>query len=372
MNILYVSPYPPILIRARTHNIIRHLRRKGHALTLATVWQGHQEAQALEELRASGMPVIAAPLRRVQVARNVLGAVASGLPIQARYCWQPALVHATLQALRAAPGFDVVHSEHMRGAEHALSLRAAAAKLSRRPVFVWDSVDCITMLFEQAARQSRNWISRLITRWELPSTRRYEKRVARQFDRVLVVSERDQAALERVAGYQAGESPIRVVPNGVDTEYFTPNFGPRQPATIIFTGKMSYHANATAAAYLVEQIMPLVWAQWPEAQVIIAGSSPTRAVVALGQSQAPRVQVTGYVPDLRPYLQSATVAVAPITYGAGMQNKVVEAMACGTPVIASPRAVSALNAQVGEEVLVAEAPAEFAQALLRLLKDEAL
>jgi glycosyltransferase involved in cell wall biosynthesis len=163
-----------------------------------------------------------------------------------------------------------------------------------------------------------------------------------------------------------------VVPNGVDLEYFTPNVGPREPATIVFSGKMSYHANATAALHLVHHIMPHVWEHVPQANIIIAGSAPTAAVKALGRDFAPRVQVTGYVPDLRPFLQSATVAVAPITYGAGMQNKVVEAMACATPVIASPRAVSALYVTAGAEVLVAENPAEFAAALVRVLQDEAL
>jgi glycosyltransferase involved in cell wall biosynthesis len=228
------------------------------------------------------------------------------------------------------------------------------------------------MLFEQAAQMSRSAFGRWVTRLELPRTRRYEGAVTRQFDRVLAVSRRDQQALEQLAGCPPDSGQVRVVPNGVDLEYFTPNFGPREPATIVFTGKMSYHANATAALHLVHHIMPRVWDHVPEAKIIIAGSAPTAAVCALAERHAPRVEVTGRVPDLRPYLQSATVAVAPITYGAGMQNKVVEAMACGAPVVASPRAVSALAVQAGTDVLVAESPADFAAALVRALRDEAL
>jgi glycosyltransferase involved in cell wall biosynthesis len=116
--------------------------------------------------------------------------------------------------------------------------------------------------------------------------------------------------------------------------------------------------------------MPLVWKQQPEVRVWIAGKDPTPAVQKLGE--AARVTVTGTVPDLRPYLQRAAVAVVPILYGVGIQNKVLEAMACGTAVVASPQAVSAIQAAPGEDLLVAEAPAAFAAAVLRLLTDDDL
>jgi glycosyltransferase involved in cell wall biosynthesis len=327
----------------------------------------------VRELEAAGLQVIAARLTRARLGRNLLTAMLNGQPLQARYSWQPALVALMARALRDEPGgFDVVHTEHIRGAEFGLALKEAAGALPQRPAFVWDSVDCISVLFEQAAQRSRSGFGKWVTRLELPRTRRYEGRVTRQFDRVLAVSRHDAQALEQLAGCAPGSGQVRVVPNGVDLDYFRPHFGPRTPRTIVFSGKMSYHANATAALHLIHHIMPRVWAHEPEAHLVIAGSAPTKAVRALGERHAPRVQVTGYVPDLRPHLQSAAAAVAPITYGAGMQNKVVEAMACGTPVVASPRAVSALAVEPGVDVLVAESPDDFAAALVRLLKDEAL
>jgi glycosyltransferase involved in cell wall biosynthesis len=372
MNILFVLPYPPSLIRARAHNFIRFLAQRGNTISVATVWRGELEAQALADLRATGMEVTAAALSTPQIARNGLTALATGQPLQARYCWQPALARAAAERLQATPAIDVVHTEHLRAAEFGLSLKRAAQRMPKRPVFAWDSVDCISMLFEQSARKSRSVLSRLVTRFELPRTRRYERAAMRLFDGVMVVSPVDRAALETVAGYRPGEGPVRVVPNGVDMDYFTPNFGPREAQTIVFTGKMSYHANATAAIHLADNIMPRVWQAVPEAKVILAGSGPPAGVVALGERLAPRVRVTGHVPDIRPYIQQATVAAAPITYGAGMQYKVVEAMACGTPVVASPRAVLALSIRPGVEALVAETPEDFAAALVRLLTDEGL
>jgi glycosyltransferase involved in cell wall biosynthesis len=135
---------------------------------------------------------------------------------------------------------------------------------------------------------------------------------------------------------------------------------------------MSYHANVTAAHQLIDDIMPHVWARRPDVQVKIIGSAPPPDVQALAVRHAPRVMVSGFVPDIRPHLWSATAAVAPMAYGAGIQNKVLEAMACATPVVASTQAVAALDVQPDEEVLLADGGSQTAAALLRLLQDESL
>jgi glycosyltransferase involved in cell wall biosynthesis len=135
---------------------------------------------------------------------------------------------------------------------------------------------------------------------------------------------------------------------------------------VVFTGKMSYHANVTAALYLIRTIMPLVWAQRPQARAWIVGRDPPGSILR-ESAVNDRVCVTGAVPDVRPYLRRAMVAAAPVRYGAGIQNKVLEAMACGTPVVASPRGVSALAVEDGRHVLVAETPEAFARAILSVL-----
>jgi glycosyltransferase involved in cell wall biosynthesis len=135
---------------------------------------------------------------------------------------------------------------------------------------------------------------------------------------------------------------------------------------------MSYHANITAALHLVKAIMPRVWAQRPDVSVWIVGKDPPAAVQALATHDgngpaSKRVVVTGTVPDVRPYLQQATVAVAPIPYGAGIQNKVLEAMSCGAPIIATPQASSALQVRPDRDLVLAEDADDFAQAILQLL-----
>jgi glycosyltransferase involved in cell wall biosynthesis len=136
---------------------------------------------------------------------------------------------------------------------------------------------------------------------------------------------------------------------------------------------MSYHANVTAVREFARDVLPRVRRRFPDLHFVVVGQDPPSEVRSLatapkaeGRSPAPgsgRVTVTGRVEDIRPYLWQAAAAVAPIKYGAGIQNKVLEAMSCGTPVVASRRAMSALSARVGTDCLVADNPEEYASAL---------
>jgi sugar transferase (PEP-CTERM/EpsH1 system associated) len=371
MRVLFIVPNPPSLVRVRPYNLIRHLRARGHEITIAAPWSDSTERADIERLRAQGFDVETAFLSKPEIIRNLLRALVGGLPLQATYAVSATLRRALVRRVAADPP-DLVHVEHLRGAAYGLVLQQALP-VARLPM-VWDSVDCISYLFEQAATYSRSLKGRLLTAFELPRTRWYEGRLVPQFDRVLATSSIDKAALEALAAPWTKPAPppsVTVLPNGVDLDYFTPGEEPRQPETIVFSGKMSYHANATAALHLVNDIMPLVWEARPDARVWIVGKDPTAAVQALARRYA-QVTVTGAVPDLRPYLRRATLAVAPLVYGAGIQNKVLEAMACATPVIASRRAVLSLQAIDEEHLLAADGPARFAQQILRLLADPEL
>ena len=166
------------------------------------------------------------------------------------------------------------------------------------------------------------------------------------------------------------KTPITILPIGVDLEAFTPNYGTRSENTIVMTGKMSYHANITGALFLLEFVMPHVWSIRPDVRVQLVGANPSPEIRALALRFSGKVDVTGTVPDVAPYLQAATVAVAPITYGAGIQSKVLEAMACATPVVSSPQAISALkNISPNHDLIVGETPIEIAEGILKLLEN---
>jgi glycosyltransferase involved in cell wall biosynthesis len=136
---------------------------------------------------------------------------------------------------------------------------------------------------------------------------------------------------------------------------------------LLISGKMSYHANINMALFAIQEIMPLVWKENPNIELWVVGKDPPSSIQQY--SGNPRIKISGTVPEILPYLQKATIALAPLNYGAGVQNKVLEAMACGIPVIASPLAVSALKVLNGKEVLVANNPQKYADYILRLLSN---
>jgi glycosyltransferase involved in cell wall biosynthesis len=368
MRILFVSPYAPTPIRTRPYNVVRGLERRGHAITLATVWENDSERRELRGIEQEGVRVLSVRLSRPRAIWNVLSALPTRAPVQSAYSRQPSL--ASLIA-KVPFEYDLIHIEHLRGVRYGLSLKHWLACHDLHVPIIWDSVDCITYLFEQTFASSHARFSSWVAKFELSRTRRYEAWAVGQFDRVLVTSVVDKIQLGQIASREGNH--IAVVPNGVDLKYFTSNAAPREQNVIIFSGKMSYHANATAAIYLANQIMPLVWAKQPDAQLWIVGANPPRQVRELARrSSCNRTLVTGTVPDIRPYLVRATIAVAPIIYGAGIQNKVLEAMATGTPVVATQQAVSALRVRDGENVLIGRDAGSFARAVIALLNEPKL
>jgi glycosyltransferase involved in cell wall biosynthesis len=393
LRILFLVPYTPTLIRTRPYNLLGGLARRGHAVTLATLWENEADLQALQEFESLGVQVISHRLTRARSTWNMLRALPTNAPLQSAYCWQPQFLHNLQSAFRNQQ-VDILHVEHLRGARYGLALNSLLAArhsaLSAHPSLlptVWDSVDCISYLFEQAAEHSTSLFGRWVTRFELGRTRSYEAMLVSAFDRVLVTSNQDAAALSELnstikththdSALSTRHSAlgtrhsVDVLPNGVDLDYFSPPAAPRDPATLVFSGKMSYHANVTAALYLVNAIMPLVWRDRPTARVVIAGKDPSPSLRRM-VLQDSRIRVTGTVPDIRPYLTGASVAVCPIQYGAGIQNKVLEPMACATPVVASPQAISALQAVPGQDLLVAEGAEATAREIVKLLGDPIL
>lgn len=369
-RILYIVPYMPNPIRTRPYNLIRALAGEGHALTVLTLVQDDEEMADAEALRAEGIRVITRPLSRARSLMNSALAPVRREPLQAAYCRQPSLA-ADLSALLRDETFDVVHVEHLRGSRYGILAKSTLDANGLTTPVVWDSVDCISHLFRQASAHSTRWLNRMIARVELPGTERYEGRILKHFDMVLTASPVDQAELIRLARqHHSVVPPVSVLSNGVDLEAFKPEPTPeRDPATLVLSGKMSYHANIAMAVYLAHEIMPIVWIDRPDTRLQIVGKAPTAEVRSLAND--PRIIVTGAVPQIQPYLSRATIAVAPIVYSAGIQNKILEAMACATPVVTTSSALQGLTAEPERHLLAGEDKYQIAEAILRLLNDPA-
>ena len=366
MRIAYIVPYVPNLIRTRPYNLINHLAALGHEVTVFTLGSGQKDLNDAQALKDHGRDVH----YHVQpVWRSLLNsavALPSRKPLQSVYSWQPALARQIAQRA-SRDEFDIVHIEHLRGSRFGLFLKS---RLPNVPV-VWDSVDCISHLFQQAAKQSRSFFGKFMTRLELSRTRRAEGDLACQFDHMLVTAPSDRNALLGLVPQGKSPSEISVLPNGVDLDYFHPSAEfQRDPETIIFSGKMSYHANISMAKYLVEEIMPRIWKVRPAARLYIVGKDPAPAIKKMTRN--PLITVTGTVDDIRPFLWRATVSVVPLLYGAGIQNKILEAMATGTPVVTTCQALSALQAQPGKDLFASDDPDGFSQAVLQVIANRDL
>ncbi len=357
MDILYITPYVPSLIRVRPYNLIKYLSRRGHRVTVLSLKSSPREEKDAVALRKHCARVETVALSRRESLSNCLKALPGLTPFQAAFCHSTAMARLITRLLSEAQ-YDLVHVEHLRGAHFGPVVRHLPK--------VYDSVDCISLLFERTARQAPGLLWRFVARLDLNRTRRYESWLLGQYEKVLVTSWQDKMALENLNGRESGDK-IVVLPNGVDLDYFGAAHGWREPETLIFSGKMSYHANMAAVLYLVQEVMPFIWAARPRVRVQIVGKDPPPAVRALARDE--RVRVEGYVPHLGAYLAGATISICPIRYGVGIQNKVLEAMAVGTPVVATPLACSALEVQDGEHLLVADEPPALAQQVLRLLDD---
>jgi glycosyltransferase involved in cell wall biosynthesis len=399
LRILFVMPYLPSLIRVRPYNLIRALAQRGHYLTLLALHPPGDDAGGLSNLRSWCESVRVVHLPRWRTLWNGLRALPTSVPFQAAYSRSPEMIDLIQRTLKEER-YDVMHLEHLRGAElirdltrHRGEPHGPACREPRRtedsaggntgsPPLVFDAVDSISLLFERARQGAPRWQSRLLAWLDLERTRRYEGQLLQRFSRVLVTSPEDRDTLAALAARSTGEptnqltdpaqgrtdNRLIVLPNGVDLGYFKPLREPRQPDTVVFSGKMSYHANTAAALDLVQLVMPMVWAERPQTQVWLAGKDPPGVLRAL--TADPRVTVTGTVPDLRPYVGRAAVAVTPLRYGVGIQNKVLEAMALSTPVVTTPAACQALAAQAGTHLLVGDSPPALAQAILSLLSDD--
>lgn len=364
MRILFVSPYPASRIRIRSYGFITQLAKR-HTIELLALCANTQEICDIHILQKEGIAAHAIYEPRMVRYLRSLAALASPQPLQVAFDAAPHLRKAIDHYL-LSHNFDLLHIELIR------TLGAVPATLSLPTV--WDAVDCISQLYAQQGKLGNNWMMRLLGSYEAKRVQSYEYTQLRRFHHVLVTTERDRQALQTIAhNHQAphrefSSKQITVLPHGIDLHYFQPYDGKRRAETLVFSGKMSFHANVAGVCMLVKSILPLIWQKRPTVRLLIAGSDPPAMVRHLAKDQ--RIEVTGYLPDLRPAIAQAQIAVCPLPYAVGLQNKVLEAMALGTPVIVSTPVAAGLQAVHNRDLLVADEAAGFAAAILHLLEDQ--
>jgi glycosyltransferase involved in cell wall biosynthesis len=217
-------------------------------------------------------------------------------------------------------------------------------------------------VLRRTAALADSWIRRRYATWQMAAMRDEEERCGRAVDLILATSERDRRVFEEELGLRR----VAVIPNGIDLGEFEPDGTPPSPGTIVFSGLMSYYPNQQAVRWFLDEIFPLIVRRAPAAHFVVAGAAPPAWLRARASD---RVDVTGRVPDIRPYLRAASVVVVPLRIGGGTRVKILEAQAMRRPVVSTTIGAEGLGLTHGESILFADDAKEFADRVVGLLSD---
>lgn len=377
MRILLLThrpPFPPDKgDKIRSFHLLEHLAQR-HEVHLATLVDDPADLAHLPQLAARVRSLaharIDGPLRRPLAALALL----AGRSASVAY-FHSGDLQRQVDAVLGSVEVDCVFAYSSPMAEYVLRSRHARGRLARA-LKVIDYVDVDSAKWADYARRGGGWRARA-WRAESRALAVHERRVAACFDRLLLVSAREAEAFPD----PAVRTRIVALHNGVDLAYFAPGAAPQAGTAagdavhgdvgdaprIVFTGVMDYLPNVEGVDWFATEVWPLIRAARPDAQFDVVGSRPARRIAELARE--PGIHVTGRVDDVRGYLARASVSVAPLRIARGVQNKVLEAMAMGKPVVATPEAAEGIEAEPGRELVVAGDARAFAASVLALLGD---
>ena len=355
-------PFPPNKgDKVRSYHLLKYLAER-YQVYLGTFVDDADDWQYVEKLRAlcadCRVEALDPRLGKLRSLTGLLTGEALSLPFY-RHAGMQRWVDDTIRT---------------QGIDKALVFSSQMAQyLRRHPQLtrIADFVDIDSDKWAQYA-QAKPWPLSWIYGREARKLRQFECAVSGEFQATTFVSVAEARDYRKLSGF--GADRIAHVNNGVDAGYFDPALAYDNPYSVggpvvVFTGAMDYWPNVDAVEWFAREVLPLLQRQHAGLRFYIAGARPTEQVKAL--AQLPGVLVTGSVPDMRPYLRFADVAVAPLRIARGVQNKVLEAMAMARPVVASPQAAEGIDAEAGQHFLVADQAADFAAAVSSVLADGA-
>jgi sugar transferase (PEP-CTERM/EpsH1 system associated) len=358
LRILLVStqfPFPPRSgFTQRVYQLARRLSTR-HEVTLLSYADPGINAD-IDRLREEMAVEAVERAARSVAAKRIVQVVSapSPTPFASRTVHSRELQRA-IEDLAARTRFDVIQLE---------SSLLCVFRLPRGPRLVLDEHNVESEVAERVHASEASLSRRVFSRLEYVRLRRFERRWWRHASGCAVTSEREARIVHRYAP----ATPVAVVPNGVDLEYFSPYGGAPQPLTVVFNGVLDYRPNLDAARHLVDEIWPLVLQRRPGARLAIVGRGDRADAERLHR---PSVDVTGEVPDVRPHLARAAVVAVPIRMGGGTRLKVVEALAMGKPMVSTTLGCEGVDVRSGEHLLVADTATAFAEAVVRLFDDRA-
>ena len=365
-------PYPPQQgTTIRNYNLIAGLAHHHQVHLLAFGDPVPSQGTPVDDL-CQTVQVVPPPQR--SMGQRLKGLVLSRLPDMAQRLPSARFQAALADTLRREDP-DVVEVEGIELAQYLFHIADGRGE-KKRPWLVFDDHNAEYILqqraFETDAQQLRRWIAAAYSFVQWQRLREYERRACCAADRVVAVSETDADALRRLV---PGLEP-EVVPNGVDMDFYTTPV-PSLPAQegpglddLVFTAKMDFRPNVDAVLWFAQEVLPLIRRESPETRFWVVGKDPHPRLAPLVAD--PGIRLTGWVEDVRPYIAGTAVYVIPLRIGGGTRLKVLEAMAMGKAIVSTTLGCEGFDLVLGQELVVADTPAEFAAAVLALLRDPQL
>jgi len=365
MKILFLThrvPYPPNKgDKIRSYNEMIGLIERGHEVHLLAFADDLRDLsyqEFLAQLCSSVQIVPLDPLKsKIRASANLL----TSKPLSLGY-YASALMKRLVEQAIAGQRFDAIF------VYSSLMAQYVTPGLETRTIV--DLVDVDSEKWREYARVKGKPFSWLYNS-EWRRLRRYEYEIISRFSHSILSTPREASLLDKLDELTR-RSRLHVMTNGVDLDYYRPELVAIDSAKprLVFTGAMNYYANIDGVRWFIDEVLPLIRRAEPGVEFLIVGSNPTSQVKKLGEREG--VTITGFVDDIRPYLHCAHACVVPLRIARGIQNKILEAMAAGKAVIATPEAVAGLRVVDGEQLLVANTSREFGAAVLKLIRDPGL
>lgn len=326
---------------------------KRHEIHLYTLAEGEITKADLNRVEHLCKTVTISTSSFWQKARGFVRALRMSWPLQTGISYDPSL-HKKMLADLSSKGIDAVYCQLIRMVPYTEGVYQHK---------VIDFMDALGLGMEKRAKLSY-WPLNWLYNWEASRVKWYEKTCASSFDKRVVITPEDGEAM------QLYPFPVEIVPNGIDTEYFHPMKNANPYFDVGFIGNLGYLPNKGAVQYLVNEIGAAYKTKYgSQLSMLIAGARPSKTILSLSSEQ---VTVKGWMDDIRNAYWQINILVAPIFYGTGQQNKILEAMACGIPVVCSKEVANGVGAKHNVQLLVAGSPDEYAQYIHLLKSDEAL
>jgi len=358
MNILFVChkvPYPPNKgEKIRAFHIIKYLSKR-HKIFLYSLCGNRDDFKHKEKLKEYCHSVNIYRIYPLISFLRIFIYLFTRFPLTFAYFFSYCM-NRDIENILKEGSIDAVFSYCSSSAQYTLDTKKGVKKII-------DFVDVDSDKWKRFA-DSVTFPLSLIYTLEAKRLQKWEKKINRTYDALLVTTEKEREKLELID--PSSEGKMRVISNGIDFDHFKPQKKEQDKPALIFTGQMDYLPNVDAAIYFYKRILPLIKRDIPDIIFYIVGRSPSPIVRLICK----KAVITGYVDDIRDYFPMASVYVASLQIVLGVKNKVLEAMASGLPVVATKEVLQSIEAIPEKEILIGETPEEFAQKVIELLKDK--